>query len=177
MKCWAIKKILPLYVGESDFPLFSNRISAHIKKCSACSQLHNQYLHNRNVLKKVQEPMIPQQYMIGFWDELESRIAHEQQQKNPFFLPLLKQCGVAVAATLLIVGSAFFITDYTNLFKDTPAKPNFARYSKTPKTPLKLLKKFPKASEKSNVILFKNENDTEYKLDEVKLLKSNDASF
>ncbi len=180
MNCWAVQKLLPLYVGESDLPIGSKTIKRHLKNCSACNQIYQEYLIPKKVLKELKNPDLPVDFFASSWDKIYSEISQPQEFAEPktrlqpiewkllwqpaFAIVLLSLSIVMLYGNFSIQEPSFSISPVANtssFFNKEKASPSFNST-------------WEAKSETLPVVL---NNFVEYHLEQVKPLETQDASF
>lgn len=187
MKCWVIKKSLPLYVGEKDdLPFFHDIVSEHLEKCPDCKKECQRFHDSRNALNRLRTPILPVQIKKEYWEEIYREISSPPEAARPkvslFFWPRFAMVCVLLIISLIAaarefdlfgpfdsIGKAYLVPQATEVQKENgPISSDAAIH-------------FLKFQEPQFEILLNNQreekNKTEYELDEVKLLHTQNASF
>ena len=75
MICWAIRKVIPLYISEKDF-FFGKSVENHINNCLYCKKNYDQYCNLQNVVSQKND--VPKEILNGYWDKIYSEISKER---------------------------------------------------------------------------------------------------
>ena len=181
MNCWAVQKLLALYVGESDLPIGSKTIKRHLKNCSACNQVYQKYLNSKKVLEKLKHPDLPEDFFSSSWEKIYSEISQSTEIISPEIrFPSIKENFIwkpVFAVVLFSLG--FFLLQENFSSKDTsflisPVANTSSFFNKEKIS----IPSFPYTWEENKesfpIIL---QSFTEYHLEQVKPLETQDASF
>ena len=185
IKCWAIQKLIPLFIQKDDSSLGHNHFFQHISCCPSCEKAYQTFQRPFTLLKKNRQLELPEELFEGYWDEIYSEITskHKAIRYKPGWSlrPMLKPAFIAVAGVLLCM----FLLFQDNSLIHQKISISGIRHpipSRNVKKMLdkKILTNLPCIVKEPNTILLKNSNDSEtveYQLDQVMPLNSKDASF
>ena len=109
MKCWLIQKLLPLYVGGDDLPIFRASIAKHIEKCSTCRENYQKHLASQRSLRILKNLAPPENIFQGFWEEIQTTIT----PNHPKPIALWRRIAVPLAsAALVLFAIVFFVLQF-----------------------------------------------------------------
>ena len=176
MNCWAVQKLLALYVGESDLPICTKSIKRHLENCSACNQIYQGYLVPQKILSHLKHPDLPVDFFDFSWEKINSEIS-QPSKKAKFKTAEWKLLWQPSFAIVLFTLSVFL------LYENFSPKETFFTISPAANTPAFMGKEKISASvpslwegkkESMSVVL---QSFVEYNLEQVKPLETQDASF
>lgn len=180
MKCWAVQKLLALYVGESDLPIGSKSIQRHLENCSACNQIYQEYLIPKKALSDLKKPDLPIDFFASSWEKIYSEISQPPEKiKVKTKLPALEWQWLKQPALALVLICLSVFVFYEN-FSPKAAFPQISPVANTSPSMSKekIAMPFPnlweKKTESMPVVL---QSFVEYHLEQVKPLETQDASF
>lgn len=115
MKCWAVQKFLPLYVGEDDLPLGKHSIQKHLDACATCKDAYQSYLVPKKILEERKLDNLPPAFFQNYWTELSAKLPAETQPKPDSMASSLRLWHPALAAAVVMfaVGTFAFWKEYT----------------------------------------------------------------
>ncbi len=125
MKCWAIRKMLPLSIGSGDLPSFLDKfVYRHLDQCSCCSQDHQAYLVRKEDLQAIKKSRVPNESFSDYWQELaakvdkletKEKISSESAFWHSIFSPQVSlKMGAFAVLVVMITGSIINISQMEN---------------------------------------------------------------
>lgn len=106
MKCWAVRKMLSLYVGDKDLPFFHTHMREHIERCSRCSHLYHQYCVSQKALQSLKQLAPPNEVFTGYWEVLQKRF--DKEPLSLAFIPLWRRVWIPAGAATLLLFMCFY---------------------------------------------------------------------
>ena len=188
MKCWLIKKIIFLYVGN-DINLAYNLIRKHLLVCPECRRFYSQCRKTHNILKSIKNEKIPDSLLNNYWEEISFKINQNKQPKllgrlTPFSLKpsFVINFVLSFAIITILVSMIYYTNSRINnhidiidnkTYKTTALSgtTNIVSFPAINKKRLRYAKHNLKKYKKINILKIQ---EIEYKLEEVELLNNSD---
>lgn len=77
---------------------------AHLESCDACRQRISSEAPEQ-LLFELQNPELPEDFWLGFWDSLEKKLEPSVEIPVPFFMPIVRWAAVFVVILILALYS------------------------------------------------------------------------
>lgn len=114
MNCKEIKHLITDYHGNNLDHNIKTSIEEHLMSCPSCMELHQEYIHLINTIKKVQEKIPDNDLELNFNEMLAREKEVLKNSKSIILKPKNKtlKSMLKVAATILLIISSYFLGSY-----------------------------------------------------------------